>query len=159
LAPCLIDLESSGLQCSPRIAALNGAIDVLAIVAYSCSTMPSSSRQTMRTRPRRSFLSVFNCVGFLWTLATTNSHSDDEQFSFMAQSQTTLINQMAYLMTQSKKSVIKFMLAQYQTNPLLICKCYGKRISNNFLKQLKLNSMTAKLANTGILWSTKSYHP
>ncbi len=38
LVPYLIDLEKLGLQCSPRIAALNSANDVLDIVAYSTST-------------------------------------------------------------------------------------------------------------------------
>jgi hypothetical protein len=54
--PCLIDLETSGLQRSPRIAALNGPHDVPDIATYSTSTTPSLSRQTTRTRPRLSFL-------------------------------------------------------------------------------------------------------
>jgi hypothetical protein len=37
-----------------------------------------------REQGHGSFLSVINSVGSLWTVATTNSQSDDEQFSFMA---------------------------------------------------------------------------
>ncbi len=82
---CLIELETSGLQRSPRIAALNGPHDDPAIATYSTSTTPSSSRQTTTTKPRLSFLSVFTSVGYLWTFATTNSYPVDEQSSFVAQ--------------------------------------------------------------------------
>jgi hypothetical protein len=85
LIPPLIDLEKSGLQRSPRIAAFNGPHDVPDIATYSTSPMPSSSRRTTRTMPRLSFLSVFTSVGYLWTFATTNSYAVDEQFSFVAQ--------------------------------------------------------------------------
>jgi hypothetical protein len=84
LIPRLIDIETSGLQHSPRIAALNGPHDVPDIANYSISTKPSSSRQITRTRPQLSFLSVFNSVGYLWTFATTNSYPVDEQFFFVA---------------------------------------------------------------------------
>jgi hypothetical protein len=84
LVPCFINLEIIGLWRSPRLAALNQANDLPAIVAYSTSTMPLSSRQIMIQQPRLSFLSVFNSVGSLWTFATTNSHTNDDQFSFAA---------------------------------------------------------------------------
>ncbi len=74
----------SGLRCSPRIAALNGYHDAPAIAADLTSTMPSSSRQATRTRPRLSFLSVITFIGSLWNFATTNSYSVDEQVSFVA---------------------------------------------------------------------------
>jgi hypothetical protein len=148
----------SGLQCSPRIAALNGYPDAPAIAAHSTSTMPSSSRLATRTRPWLSFLSVFTSIGYLWTFATTNSYSIDEQFSFVAHFSNDFYQLMAYLMTQSMKSVIKFMLKQHQMNPLLIHRCYNKRISNSFSRQWKLNLMTMKLANTGTLWSAMTYH-
>ena len=51
LAPPLINLETSGLWRSPQIAALNNNNDVLAIAAYTSSTMPTSSRQIARPRP------------------------------------------------------------------------------------------------------------
>jgi hypothetical protein len=53
------------LQRSPVIAALNSANNVLAILAYSTSAMPYSSRQTTRTRTLLSFLFVFNSVSSL----------------------------------------------------------------------------------------------
>jgi hypothetical protein len=46
--------------------------------------MPISSRQTARPRPRISFLLVFNLFGSLWTFATTDSHTVNEMFSFVA---------------------------------------------------------------------------
>ncbi len=83
LAPPLINLEMSGLRCSPRIAALpnanSGGPD---IVAYSVST--KQSRQ-MRPKPQLSFLSVFNLVGSFWTFATRDTHSEKEQFFYVAQ--------------------------------------------------------------------------
>jgi hypothetical protein len=84
LAPPLINLETSGLRQLPQFAALNNNNSVPAIVACTTSTMPISSRQITRPRPHHSFLLVFNLVGSLWTFATTNSHSDNEMFSFVA---------------------------------------------------------------------------
>jgi hypothetical protein len=82
-APPLINLEMSGLRCYPRIAAItnanSGGPD---IVAYSIST--KQSRQ-MRPKPRLSFLSVFNLVGSFWTFATRDTHSENKQFSYVAQ--------------------------------------------------------------------------
>ncbi len=46
--------------------------------------MPTSSWQIARPRPQLSFLLVFNLVGSLWTFATTNSHTENETFSFVA---------------------------------------------------------------------------
>jgi hypothetical protein len=91
LAPPLINLETSGLRQSPQIAALNNNNDIPAIAAYTTSTMPTSSRQIARPRPRLSFLLVFNMVGSLWTFATTNSHTDNETFSFVTRISNTLI--------------------------------------------------------------------
>ncbi len=63
-APRLINLETSGLRQSPRIAALNGVTqDDPAIAAYTSSTTQLKSRRTTRPKPRLSFLSVFNSVG------------------------------------------------------------------------------------------------
>ncbi len=70
-APPLINLETSGLRKSPRIAALNNNNDAPAIAAYTTSTLPISSRQITIPRPRLSFFLVFNLVGSLWTFATT----------------------------------------------------------------------------------------
>jgi hypothetical protein len=91
LAPTLINLETSGLQQSPRILALNNNNNVLAIAANTTSTMPTSSRQIARPRQCLSFLLVFNLVGSLCTFATTNSHTDSETFSLWPVSQMTLI--------------------------------------------------------------------
>jgi hypothetical protein len=85
-APCLINLETSGLRRSPRIAALNGVIkDDPAIAAYTKSTTQLKSRRTTRPKPRLSFLSVFNSVGARWNFATSNPHSEHEHLSFVAQ--------------------------------------------------------------------------
>jgi hypothetical protein len=86
LASPLINLETLGLQRSTQIAALNNNNDVPAIGAYTTSTTPNSSRQIARPRPCLSFflVLVFNLVGSLWTFATTNSHTDNEMFSFVA---------------------------------------------------------------------------
>ena len=84
LAPPLINLETSGLRRSSRIAALNYDNDVPAIAAYTNSTMPIPSRQITRPRPRLSYLSVFNLIGSLWTFATTTSQTDLGNFSFAA---------------------------------------------------------------------------
>ncbi len=43
------------------------------------------------------------------------------------------------------KSFIKFMPTQYQMNPLLIHRCYGKRISNSSLMQWRVNLKTTYL--------------
>jgi hypothetical protein len=84
LVPPLINLETSGLRQSLQIAALNNNNDIPAIVANTTSTMPTSSRQIVRPRLPLSFLLVLNLVGSLWTFATTNSHTDNETFSFLA---------------------------------------------------------------------------
>jgi hypothetical protein len=65
LAPPLINLETSGLWQSPQIAALDNNNDILATVAYTASTMPTSSRQLAGPRPGLSFLLVFTLVGSL----------------------------------------------------------------------------------------------
>jgi hypothetical protein len=63
-APCLINLEISGLRRSSRIAALNRVTqDNPAITAYTSSTTQLKSRRTTRPKPHLSFLSVFNSVG------------------------------------------------------------------------------------------------
>jgi hypothetical protein len=63
-APRLINLETSGLRRSSRIASLNGVTqDDPAIAAYTSSTPQLKSRQTTRPKPKLSFLSVFNSVG------------------------------------------------------------------------------------------------
>ena len=82
--PALINLETTGLQRSPRLAALQNNNDAPAIAAYTSSTTPSLSRLFSKPRPRLLFLSVFNLVGFLWTFATTSSHANHETYSFVA---------------------------------------------------------------------------
>jgi hypothetical protein len=83
--PCLINLETAGLQQSPRIAELNGATqDGPAIAAYTSSTTQLKSQWTTRSKPKLSLLSIFNSVGALWTFATMNPHSDYEHLSFVA---------------------------------------------------------------------------
>jgi hypothetical protein len=83
-APALINLETSGLQRLPRLAALRHNNDAPTIAAYTSSTTPSLLRLFSKPRPRLLFLSVFNLVGSLWTFATTSSHTDYETFSFVA---------------------------------------------------------------------------
>ena len=84
-APALINLETSGLRRSPRLAALqNNHTDAPGIAAYTSSTTPSATRLFSKPRPRLSFLSVFNSVGSLWTFATTTSHANYETYSFVA---------------------------------------------------------------------------
>ena len=51
LSPTLINLETSGLWQSPRIAALNSNNDAPAIAAYTTSTIPISSRLFTKPRP------------------------------------------------------------------------------------------------------------
>jgi hypothetical protein len=131
----------SGLQCSSITSALNSPHDVPAIATYSTSTMLSSSRQVTRTRPQLSFLSVFTSISYLLTFATTNTYPVDEQFLFVARISNNIDQLNGYLMTKSMKSVIKFMLTQQQTIPLLICRCYDKKISFFF------KAMEAKLKN------------
>jgi len=81
-APRLINLETSGLRRSPRIAALNGVTqDDPAIAAYTSSTTQLKSQRTTRPKPRLSFLSVFNSVGTRWNFATSNPHSEHEHLS------------------------------------------------------------------------------
>jgi hypothetical protein len=46
--------------------------------------MQLKSQWTTRSKPKLSFLSVFNSVGALRTFATTNPHSDYEHLSFVA---------------------------------------------------------------------------
>jgi hypothetical protein len=63
-APRLINLETSGLRRSSRIASLNGVTqDDPAIAAYTSSTTQLKSRRTTRPKLKLSFLSVFNSVG------------------------------------------------------------------------------------------------
>ena len=84
-APALINLETSGLRRSPRLAALqNNHTDAPGIAAYTSSTTPSATRLFSKPRPRLSFLSVFNSVRSLWTFATTTSHANYETYSFVA---------------------------------------------------------------------------
>jgi len=85
-APRLINLETSGLRRSSRIAALNGVTnDDPAIAAYTSSTTQlKSSRRITRPKPHLSFLSVFNSVGARWNFATSNPHSEYEHLSFVA---------------------------------------------------------------------------
>jgi hypothetical protein len=82
--PPLINLETSGLQQSPRLAALQNNNNAPAIAAYTTSTLPISSQFFTKPRPQHLFLLVFNLVGSLWTFATTSSHMDNETFSFLA---------------------------------------------------------------------------
>ena len=82
--PALINLETTGLRQSPRLAALQHNNDAPEIAAYTSSATPSVSRLFSKPRPRLSFLSVFNLVGSLWTFATTTSHADHETYSFVA---------------------------------------------------------------------------
>ena len=84
IAPALINLETSGLRRSPRLAVLQNNNDAPEIVSYTTSTTPSLSRQLSKPRPRLSYLSVFKCIGSLWTFATTSSHADHETLSFVA---------------------------------------------------------------------------
>ena len=83
--PALINLETTGLRWSPQLAALQNNNDAPAIVAYTSSTTPSLSRLFSKSRPRLSFLLVYNLVGSLWTFATTSSHANHETYSFVAQ--------------------------------------------------------------------------
>jgi hypothetical protein len=86
LVPHLIDLETSGLQQSPRIAIINKVNHGSpAIVAYTLSTMQLNSQRIIQPKPKLSFLSVFNSVGALWTFAPQNLHSTNEHLSFVAQ--------------------------------------------------------------------------
>ncbi len=88
LVPRLINLETSGLRRSSRIAAINNGAnhDGPAIAAYTVSTTQLPSQQITRSKPKLSFFSVFNSVGALWTFAPQNSHSNNEvHFSFAAQ--------------------------------------------------------------------------
>jgi hypothetical protein len=39
----------------------------------------------MRLKPQLSFLSIFNLVGSFWTFATRDTHSENEQLSYVAQ--------------------------------------------------------------------------
>ncbi len=86
VVPRLINLETSGQQQSPRIAAMinranhNG----LEIVAYTTSPMQLPLRRITPSKPKLSFLFVFNSVGALWTFAPQSHHSN-EQLSFVAQ--------------------------------------------------------------------------
>ncbi len=82
--PPLINLETSGLRQSLRLAALQHNNNALAIAAYTTSTIPILSRLFTKPRPRLLFLSVFNLVGSLWTFATTSSHMVNETFSSAA---------------------------------------------------------------------------
>ncbi len=87
LAPGLINLETSGLRQSPRIAGINNGANHNGpeIAAYTSSTTQQSSRWITQQKPKLSFLSVFNSVGALWTFAPQNSHSNnEEQYSFAA---------------------------------------------------------------------------
>ncbi len=85
-APHLINLETSGLRRSPRIALLSGVTqENPAIAAYTSSTPQLKSRQTTRPKPKLSFLSIFNPVGARWNFATTwNPHKQNEHLSFVA---------------------------------------------------------------------------
>jgi hypothetical protein len=88
LVPRLINLETSGLRQSSRIAAINNGAnhDSPAIAAYTVSTTQLPSQWITRPKPKLSFFSVFNSVGALWTFAPQNSHSNNEEhFSFAAQ--------------------------------------------------------------------------
>jgi hypothetical protein len=81
--PPLINLETSGLWRSSKLAALQQNNNAPAIAAYTTSTVPISSWLFMKPSPRFLFLLVFNLVGSLWTFATTSSHMDNETFSFV----------------------------------------------------------------------------
>jgi len=85
-APRLINLETSGLLQSPRIASLDGVTqNDPAISAYTSSTPQLKTRRNTRSKPKLSFLSVFNSVGARWNFATIlNPHSEYEHFSFVA---------------------------------------------------------------------------
>ncbi len=88
LFPPLINLGTSGLRQSSRIAAINNGAnhDGPATAAYTVSTMQLPSRRITRSKPKLSIFSVFNSVGALWTFAPQNSHSNNEEhFSFAAQ--------------------------------------------------------------------------
>ncbi len=63
--PPLINLETSGLWQSPRLAALQLNNNAPAIVAYTTSTIPISSWLFTKPRPRLLLLLVFNLVGSL----------------------------------------------------------------------------------------------
>jgi hypothetical protein len=64
LIPCLINLETSGLRQSPRLAAINrDTLEGPAITAYTSSSMQLKSQQITRPKPRLCFLFVFNSVG------------------------------------------------------------------------------------------------
>ncbi len=82
--PALINLKTSGLRRSPRLAALQNNNDAPEIAAYTSSTTPSFSRLFSKPRPRLSYFLVFNLVGSLWTFATTTSHAYHETYSFAA---------------------------------------------------------------------------
>jgi hypothetical protein len=61
--PRLMNLETTGLQQSPQIAALNRINqDSPVIVAYTNSTTQLKSQQITRLKPKLSFLSAFNSV-------------------------------------------------------------------------------------------------
>jgi hypothetical protein len=83
---CLINLETSGLRQSPRLATINrDTQDGPAIVAYTSSPTQLKSQRITGPKPRLSFLSVFNSVGARWNFVTLNPHSENEHLSFMDQ--------------------------------------------------------------------------
>jgi len=86
-APRLINLETSGLRRSSRIASLNGITqEDPAIAVYTSSTPQLKSWQRLRRpKPKLSFLSVFNSVGARWNFATaSNPHKQNEHISLVA---------------------------------------------------------------------------
>jgi hypothetical protein len=86
LIPCLLNIESSGYQQSPQLAAINReSQDGPATAAFASSTTQLKSQWITRPKPRLSFLSVFNSVGAQWNFATLNPHSENEHLFFIAQ--------------------------------------------------------------------------
>ncbi len=126
--PPLLNLETSGLRQSPRIAALNDTTqDGSANVAYTSSTTQPHSRWIARPKPQL-FFSVFTSVGARWNFATLIPHSDNECLSFVAKMQMISNKSMAPLMTGLMIYVFIFRHIQPQTNASGIPKCCVKMI-------------------------------
>jgi hypothetical protein len=155
--PPLINLETSGLQQSPRLAALQHNNDALAIVTYTTSTIPISSRLFTKPRPRLLFLLVFNLVGSLWTFATTSSHMDNETFSFVD----SFLNDYDHLngfLDDTINDICHQVHASATSNEAFrYSQMLREEDHKHFLKQWKLNLPTTNFATIGLSWNARTY--
>jgi hypothetical protein len=147
-APLLINLEMSGLPHSPRITELtNTNSNGPDIVAYSVST--KQSRQ-MRPKPRLSFLSVFNLVGSFWTFATRDTHSENKQFSYVAQ----VLHDLDRLNGLFDDTIndICHQIHAFTMNAIHILKCFDSTTTSNFSERWRLSLRTMRLVSIGLLY-------